>query len=86
MLLVAEIPSFLKTLAIILLIYFVLRFLGRLAWPYIVRYLTKKAGEKMQSAFKGFQQQTTKTQMPPKDVPKKSSEVVGEYIDYEEID
>ncbi len=40
----------------------------------------------MQSAFKGFQQQTSASQAPQKDVPKKSSEVVGEYIDYEEID
>jgi len=89
MLLLAQISSFFKTLAIILLVYFALRFLIKLCWPYIVRYLTKKANEKMQSVFKGFQQQsqsqgtgTTST----KDVPKKSKKVVGEYVDYEEID
>lgn len=89
MLLVAEIPSFLKTLAIILMVYFGLRFLGKLLWPYLVKYITKKAGQKMENAFKGFQQQAQQAQRPTaqtKDVPKKSSKVVGEYVDYEEID
>ena len=90
MLLVAEIPSFIKTIAIILLVYFGLRFLVKLAWPYIVRYITKKAGQKMENTFKGFQQQTQQygqsQKEPTRDVPKKSSKVVGEYVDYEEID
>lgn len=90
MLIVAEIPSFLKTFAIILMVYFGLRFLGKLLWPYLVKYITKKAGQKMESAFKGFQQQTQQSQQstarPTRDVPKKASKVVGEYVDYEEID
>jgi len=89
MLLVAEIPSFLKTLAIILMVYFGLRFLAKLLWPFFVTYITKKAGQKMENAFKGFQQQAQQSHGPtatPKDVPKKASKVVGEYVDYEEID
>ena len=89
MLLVADIPSFLKTLAIILMVYFGLRFLGKLLWPYLVKYITKKAGQKMENAFKGFQHQAQQAQRPTaqtKDVPKKASKVVGEYVDYEEID
>lgn len=89
MLIVAEIPSFLKTLAIILMVYFGLRFLGKLLWPYLVKYITKKAGQKMENAFKGFQQQAQQSQQatgPTKDVPKKASKVVGEYVDYEEIE
>lgn len=87
MLLVAAIPSFLKTLAIILLVYFGLRFLAKLLWPYIVKYLTRKASQKMENVFKGFQQHTQQQQSTStKDVPNKSSKVVGEYIDYEEID
>lgn len=89
MLIVAEIPSFLKTLAIILMVYFGLRFLGKLLWPYLVKYITKKAGQKMENAFKGFQQQAQQSQKataPTKDVPKKASKVVGEYVDYEEIE
>ncbi len=68
------------------MVYFGLRFLGKLLWPFFVRYITKKAGQKMENAFKGFQQQTRQEQTPPKDVPKKSSKVVGEYVDFEEID
>lgn len=86
MLLVAEIPGFLKTLAIILMVYFGLRFLAKLLWPYLVKYITKKAGQKMENAFKGFQQQGQQQPTQTKDVPKKSTEVVGEYVDYEEID
>nr|CCF99671.1 conserved hypothetical protein [uncultured Dokdonia sp.] len=44
----------------------------------------------MENAFKGFQQQTQQygqsQKEPTRDVPKKSSKVVGEYVDYEEID
>lgn len=89
MLIVAEIPNFLKTFAIILMVYFGLRFLGKLLWPYLVKYITKKAGQKMENAFKGFQQQAQQSQQataPTKDVPKKASKVVGEYVDYEEIE
>lgn len=77
--------SFLKTLAIILLVYFALRFLLKLATPYIMRFVARKAEEKMGQVFKGFStetQNTTKEQ----EVPKKSSKVVGEYIDFEEIE
>ena len=80
------IPLFIKFLVILFAVYFGLRFLLRLLWPYLVRYVTKKAGEKMQNVFKGFQQETTTTQTSTKDVPKKSSKVVGEYVDFEEID
>jgi len=81
--------SFLKTILIILLVYFSLKFLGKLLLPYLMRYIAKKAGQKMENAFKGFEgfQQSGKPDEPKKEsVPKKSSEVVGEYIDYEEIE
>lgn len=77
--------SFLKTLAIVLLVYFALRFFIKLATPYLMRYVAKKAEQKMQQAFKGFANQTN-TQPEDSVVPKKSSKVVGEYIDYEEVE
>ncbi len=81
--------GFLTTILIILLVYFALRFFGRLLLPFLMRYIAKKATQKMEGAFKGFQQQTAsshtrKTNTEP--VAKKSSKVVGEYIDFEEID
>lgn len=81
--------GFLKTILIILLVYFALRFFTRLLMPYFLQYVAKKAGQKMEGMFKGFQEQanpgnTTKQASEP--VKKKSSNVVGEYIDYEEIE
>lgn len=86
MLIIAEINSFIKTLVIILLVYFTLRFSLKLLWPLFVSYITKKAGQKMESAFKGFQERAQSTSNTKQEVPKKSKKVVGEYIDYEEID
>lgn len=86
MLLAADVSGFLKTLAIVLMVYFGVRFLGKLLWPYFVKYITKKVGQKMENAFKGFQQQAEQSQPSTKDAPKKSSKVVGEYVDFEEID
>lgn len=77
--------SFFKTLAIVLLVYFALRFLLKLAMPYLMRYVTKKAEQKMQQAFKGFANQSS-TQSEEPVVPKKTSKVVGEYIDFEEVE
>lgn len=78
---------FLETLATILLVYFVLRFLIKLLMPYLVRFITKIAEKKMQDMFKGFANtNTTQETKETSNVSKKSSKVVGEYIDFEEID
>lgn len=76
--------SFLKTLAIVLLIYFALRFLIKLLMPYVLRFVTQKAEKKMQEMFNGFSEASQTTKDEPK-VSKKSSKVVGEYIDFEEV-
>lgn len=76
---------FLKTLSIILLVYYVLRFLIKLVSPYLIRFVTRKAQSKMQEMFKGFGDaaQNTKEEAT---VSKKSKKVVGEYIDFEEVE
>lgn len=86
MFLIAELSGFFKTLIIILLVYYTLRFFLKLAWPFIVSYITKKAHQKMQSTFKGFQNQSQDVHNVKPQVSKKKKEVVGEYVDYEEID
>ncbi|WP_339609348.1 DUF4834 family protein [uncultured Planktosalinus sp.] len=86
--------TFLKTLLIILLVYFGLKIVFRLAAPFIMRYIAKKAGQKMEQAFKGhynFEQsneQVNKETVFDKKNQKKSNnkKPVGEYVDYEEID
>ncbi|WP_299217641.1 DUF4834 domain-containing protein [uncultured Dokdonia sp.] len=86
MLLLLALNGFFKTILIIVLVYVALRFLIRLLLPYIMRYVAKKAGEKMGHAFKGFSDAQKPNRPEPQPVEKKSKEVVGEYIDFEEID
>ena len=85
--------EFLKTILIILLVFFGLRILIRFAKPYILRYVAKKAGarfEQMTQEFKNRNQprepegKTTIHRAPNSH--KTSNKKVGEYIDYEEID
>lgn len=85
--------AFLKTILIILLVYFGLKFLIKMLSPFILRYFQKKMGQKFQDVFNnmnGQEQQTQKEGSITIDkVPNnKSSEKskVGEYVDYEEID
>ncbi|MGO4911379.1 DUF4834 family protein [Leeuwenhoekiella sp. W20_SRS_FM14] len=83
----------LQTILIILLIFFGLRILFRLAAPYLVRYIAKKAGERFQNMAGGFKNQNTHTKPEGEIVIEKvpnqdrtSNKKVGEYIDYEEIE
>jgi len=86
--------GFLKTLLIILLVYFLLRIIWRLLAPRLFRYAVKKTEDRFKEAFEraNMNQQSTNTQA--KDIGKNSSqnqykkpsEQVGEYIDFEEIE
>lgn len=85
--------ALLKTILIILLIYYGLKFLFRLLSPYIFRYLSKKVSQRFENMFQSYQNQGTQ---PEKEgtvhidhAPKRnrtSNSNVGEYIEYEEID
>lgn len=83
----------LRTILIILLVYFGFKILARLFAPLLMRFVAKKAEQK----FGGFQNpnqqrqeqkqkegETVIDKMPNKNG--SSNEKVGEYIDYEEID
>jgi hypothetical protein len=83
----------LRTILIILLVYYGIKILSRLFAPFLIRYMSKK----MQERFGGqFQQQPNESQAKQKEgetvidkIPKQdtsSNKNVGEYIDYEEID
>ena len=84
--LVLNTESFIQTIAIVLLVYFALRFILKMVAPYIMRFVAKKAQQKMEQAFKGFESMQNKSRQPEEDIPRKSSKIVGEYIDFEEID
>lgn len=89
----ASFTGFLRTLLIILLVYYGLKFLSRLFAPYMVRYVSKKMNERFGGQ---FQQQQNQSEPKHKEgetvidkIPKQdtsSNKNVGEYIDYEEID
>ncbi len=86
--------TFLKTLLIILLVYFGLKIAFRLLMPYIMRYIAKKATQKMENAFRGSSFNTEKPKQKEgkitiDDLSRKKSrnkKPVGDYVDYEEID
>ena len=83
----------LRTIFIILLVYYGIKILSRIFSPFMFRYMSKK----MQERFGGqYQQQQSKPEPKQKEgetvidtIPKQdpsSNKDVGEYIDYEEID
>lgn len=91
------IMGLLRTILIILLVYFGFKILARLFAPLLLRFAAKKAEEKFGGQFGGFPNQNQQSQqqkqkegetvidkMPNKN--KSSNEKVGEYIDYEEVD
>ena len=87
----------LRTILIILLIWYGVKILSRLFAPLLVKFVAKKAEQKFGEQFGNFQNQTQQRadqkrregetvidKMPQQT--KTSNEKVGEYIDYEEID
>ncbi|MCT4629292.1 DUF4834 family protein [Winogradskyella sp.] len=93
----ASLMGLLRTILIILLVWFGVKILARLFAPFLMRFVAKKAEEKFGQQFGGFQNQTQQRntqkrnegetvidKMPQRN--KTSNKEVGEYIDYEEID
>tara|TARA_R110002072_G_scaffold118631_1_gene250634 strand:+ start:40394 stop:40654 length:261 start_codon:yes stop_codon:yes gene_type:complete len=84
--------TFLKTILIILLVYFGLKFLIKFITPYLMRYVAKKAGQKFEQAFGVNPNDSKRTsegdisidKMPSRN--KRSTNTVGEYVDFEEVD
>ena len=84
--------TFIKTILIILLVYFGLKFLLKLAKPYIVRYIQRKAGQKFEDIFNNMQgaqpQNKQEGEITIEKIPKQrsTSKPVGDYVDFEELD
>lgn len=87
----------LRTILIILLVYFGFKILARLFAPLLIRFVAKKAEQKFGEQFGGFKNpnqqrqeqkqkegETVIDKMPNQN--KKSNDKVGEYVDYEEVD
>ncbi|MGB5498522.1 MAG: DUF4834 family protein [Maribacter sp.] len=86
--------AFLKTILIILLVYYLLKILAKWFGPKIFSYAAKKTEERFRESFKGFadQQKSNEEQIGDVIIDKKptkqntDSKKVGEYIDFEELD
>ena len=85
--------TFLKTILIVLLVYFGLKFLFRLATPYLMRYISKKAGQQFEQFFGNNPDMNTQREQEGSITIDKnpspnsrSSKKVGEYVDFEEVD
>lgn len=93
MLQTASLTGVLKTLLIIILVYYGFKFLMKILAPFLLKYAADKMEKKFGEAFK----QTHQNQTSPKnegetvidsmpDQEPTSNKKVGEYIDFEEID
>lgn len=89
----ASVVGFVRTILIILAIYFGLKILSRLLAPFLMRYVTKKAEQKFGQQF-GRYESSKETKRKDGEVSidkmpntqKSSNKDVGEYVDYEEIE
>ena len=83
----ASVPGFIRTIFYIILFYYLFKFAMRLLAPYLMQQVAKKAEEHIKKQFE--QQQQQQYQSPTEnrqEVPKKEKKVVGDYIDYEEVE
>jgi hypothetical protein len=89
----ASFVGFVRTILIIMLIWYGIKILSRLFAPYLMRFVAKKAEQRFGQQ---FNQQQSKQQPKQKEgettidkspkQTKTSNKNVGEYVDYEEID
>ncbi len=89
----ASVPGFVRTILIIVLVWYGVKILSRIFAPLLMRYVAKKAGQKFGQQF-GQQQQPQQPKKKDGEISidknpkqsKTSNKDVGEYVDYEEID
>ncbi len=84
----ASVPGFIRTIFYIILFYYLFKFAMRLLAPYLIQKVAKKAEEHIKKQFEQQQKQQNHQSAPEnkEEIPKKDKKVVGDYIDYEEVD
>ena len=80
----ASFAGFLRTLGIIVLVYYLFKFAMRIFAPIIMQKAVSKMQEKMQNQYNQQQGQQSNTASSQNKMPKEKKKV-GEYIDYEEV-
>lgn len=82
--------GFLRTIAILILIYYALKFIARLAFPLLIKKYMSNMEEKFKSQQGGFQKPEDinigETVIDKKTKTKTSNKNVGEYVDYEDVE
>lgn len=89
----------LRTILIIILVYYGFKILSRLFAPYLMNYASKKMGQKFEQQYKAQQQQqnrgnteqykegeTVIDKKPRSSNSSNTSDKIGEYIEFEEIE
>lgn len=83
----ASVPGFIRTILIIVGIYYAFKILARLLMPFLLRKMVQKAEQNFKQQMNNPNQNTTQSQNTATSFEKpKSKKQVGEYIDYEEVD
>ncbi|HRE78977.1 MAG TPA: DUF4834 domain-containing protein [Flavobacterium sp.] len=83
----ASVPGFIRTILIIVGIYYAFKILARLLMPFLLRKMVQKAEQNFKQQMNNPNQNTTQSQNSTASFEKpKSKKQVGEYIDYEEVD
>ena len=80
----ASFNGLLETILFIFAFYYVVKFLARLFLPVMAQKMMEKASEQFQQQQQNYQQQNT-TQTNTAEKPK-TKKIVGEYVDFEEIE
>ncbi|WKW45708.1 DUF4834 family protein [Myroides sp. JBRI-B21084] len=89
----ASFQSFIKTILILVLVYYLLKFAFKLLAPYLLHKAVNKVTENFQKQQQAYQNQQTdtsqsnnfETDIKQNKIPKEKKKV-GEYIDFEEIE
>jgi ABC-type multidrug transport system fused ATPase/permease subunit len=88
----AELMGFLRTILIILFIYYLLKFLARIFAPVLMKKVVNNMQQKAQQQYNNQHQNTAKAKEGETVIDKKpnkqqeSNSSVGEYVDFEELD
>ena len=83
----------LQTILVLIIVYYLIKFLWRIFAPRVLNYAVKKSEERFQGQFTGYSNSSQKPQNEGETTvhrqpnsSRKSSKKVGEYIDFEEIE
>jgi len=83
----ASVPGFIRTILIIVGIYYAFKILARIFMPFLLRKMVQKAEQNFKQQAGNFQQQNQQTPPNPttnQGTPKVKKQI-GEYVDFEEI-